>query len=59
MLANPVTPVIVSGRSFITGSGEAMTTALVAVAVGSLLVGLLALMIYKVALPFIVERLGG
>ena len=59
MLANPITPVIVSGRSFITGSGETMATALASVAAGSLVLAVLALVIYKVALPFIVERLGG
>jgi len=59
MLNNPVTPVVVSGRSFITGSEEAMPTALALVGAGSLVFALFALLIYKVALPFVVERLGG
>jgi lipopolysaccharide transport system permease protein len=59
MLLNPVTPVITSGRAWLTGSGEAMPGAFLAVVAGCAIVLALGLLIYKVALPHLVERLGG
>jgi lipopolysaccharide transport system permease protein len=57
MLLNPVTPIIVSGRSWLTGSSEAMPLAFVAVVVGSSLLLFAGLIFYKVALPHLIERL--
>jgi lipopolysaccharide transport system permease protein len=59
MMLNPVTPVVVSGRAWVTGSGEALPSLLALVTLGSLLLGGLGLLTYKVALPYVVERLGG
>lgn len=59
MLLNPVTPVITSGRAWLTGSGEAMPGAFLAVVAGCVIVLALGLLVYKVALPHLIERLGG
>jgi lipopolysaccharide transport system permease protein len=59
MLLNPVTPVIASGRAWLTGSGEAMPGAFLAVVAGCVIVLALGLLVYKVALPHLIERLGG
>ena len=59
MLLNPVTPVIASGRSWLTGSGEAMPAAFLGVFAGCLIVLALGLIVYKVSLPHLIERLGG
>jgi lipopolysaccharide transport system permease protein len=59
MLVNPVTPVIVSGRAWLAGSADAMPAAFAGVVAGSVMVGLIALVFYKVALPHLIERLGG
>lgn len=57
MLLNPVTPLIVSGRSWLTGSAEAMPMAFVVVSVVSLLLAAGGLVFYKAVLPRLVERL--
>jgi lipopolysaccharide transport system permease protein len=59
MLLNPVTPVIASGRAWLAGSGEAMPGAFLAVVAGCVIVLALGLLVYKVALPHLIERLGG
>lgn len=59
MLLNPVTPVIVTGRAWLTGSGEAMPVAFLALLAGCLVFLALGALIYKVALPHLIERLGG
>jgi lipopolysaccharide transport system permease protein len=59
MLVNPVTPVIVTGRAWLTGFGESLPIAFWAVAVGSISLFLAALLFYKVALPYVIERVSG
>ncbi len=59
MILNPATPLIVSGRAWLTGSGEAMPAAFVAVIVASLALIVTGLLFYKVALPYLIERLSG
>ena len=58
MLVNPATPVIATGRAWITGSLEAMPGEFLAVLAGSAVVFLAALVFYKVAMPHLIERLG-
>jgi lipopolysaccharide transport system permease protein len=58
MLLNPATPLIVTGRSWLTGSNEAMTSAFIGVALSSLLIFWISLLFYKIALPHLAERLG-
>jgi lipopolysaccharide transport system permease protein len=58
MLLNPVTPLIVSGRSWLTGSGEAMPMAFFAVVGASLVLFCFGMLVYKVAVPHLIERLG-
>lgn len=57
MLLNPATPAVVSGRAWLTGSGPALTTAFTAVTIGSFLVFVLALIVYKVTVVHLIERL--
>ncbi len=57
MLWNPLTPIITTGRSWITGSDEAMPTAFLLVLGGSAVVLIACLVVYKVILPHLVERL--
>ncbi len=57
MLLNPVTPFVVTGRSWLTGSGEAMPMAFAIVSVVSLLLVAGGLIFYKAVLPHLVERL--
>ena len=57
MLVNPVTPVIVTGRDWLTGSGEAMPTAFLLVASSAALLFVVSLVCYKVAIPHLIERL--
>jgi len=59
MLLNPVTPVIATGRAWLTGSAEAMPGAFFAVIGACVIATALGLVIYKVALPHLIERLGG
>ena len=57
MLLNPVTPVVVTGRDWLTGSGEGMVQAFGVVLAGSLLILALGIVFYKVALPHLIERI--
>jgi lipopolysaccharide transport system permease protein len=59
MLCNPLTPVLVSGRAWLAGSADAMPAAFILVSAISL--GLLAvgLVLFKVTLPSLIERIGG
>lgn len=59
MLLNPVTPIIVSGRAWLTSSGEAMPTAFTAVVLSCIALIATALVFYKVSVPHLIERLGG
>jgi len=58
MLANPVTPIITTGRAWLTGSGEAMPAAFAIVSISSLGAMIGGLILFKIALPFLTERLG-
>lgn len=58
MLLNPATPVIVSGRAWLVGTGEAMPTGFAIVFAACLVVTAAALLFYKIAVPYLVERLG-
>jgi lipopolysaccharide transport system permease protein len=59
MLLNPITPVVVTGRDWLTGSGEGMTGAFAAVFAAAIVVLIIGILFYKVALPHLVERLSG
>lgn len=59
MLLNPATPVIVSGRAWLTGSAEAMPTAFIAIFASCVALCGIGLVFYKVALPHLIERLSG
>jgi lipopolysaccharide transport system permease protein len=57
MLLNPVTPIVATGRDWLTGSGEAMTQAFGTVGVVSVIVLAAGIVVYKVALPHLIERI--
>lgn len=57
MLLNPATPIVVTGRAWLAGSGEAMPTAFLIVVLSSLFLLSLSLVFYKVTLPHLIERL--
>lgn len=57
MLANPLAVVIVSGRSWLAGSGEVMPVAFAGVLVAGVMLLAVGLVLYKVALPYLIERL--
>ncbi len=57
MMLNPVTPIITTGRAWLTGSAEAMPTAFAAVVAGSAVLLVACLLMYKIILPHLVERL--
>lgn len=57
MCLNPLTPIIVSGRTWLAGSGEAMPMTFVAVLAGSVLLAAIGLLFFKVAMPHLIERL--
>jgi len=59
MIANPVTPIIVTGRAWLTGSGDALLSGFVGVTLASMVILSTALIFYKVALPYIIERVSG
>jgi lipopolysaccharide transport system permease protein len=59
MVLNPATPLIVSGRAWLAGSGEAMPLAFSVVFASSATLILFGLVLYKVALPQLIERLSG
>jgi hypothetical protein len=54
-----MTPVVLTGRDWATVSGEAMTGGFTLVLVVSLLAIYTGLIIYKVAMPHLIERLSG
>jgi ABC-type polysaccharide/polyol phosphate export permease len=57
MCLNPITPVIVSGRAWLAGSGEAMPVSFFAVLTASILLITVGLLFFKVAMPRLIERL--
>ena len=57
MMLNPVTPLVTTGRSWLTGSPEAMPGQFVVVTIVSALLFLTCLVVYKLILPHLVERL--
>ena len=57
MCLNPLTPILVSGRTWLAGSGEAMPMTFVAVLAGSVLLAAAGLLFFKVAMPHLIERL--
>lgn len=59
MLLNPATPVVISGRAWLTGSGEAMPVAFAWVVTVSIVLFAAGLLFYKVAMPHLIERLSG
>jgi lipopolysaccharide transport system permease protein len=54
---NPITPIIVSGRAWLVGSGETMNTAFFLVIAAVLLLSLFGMILFKVAMPHLIERL--
>jgi lipopolysaccharide transport system permease protein len=59
MSLNPLTSVIVSGRTWLAGGGESMPLAFLAVVLASLVLFGFGLLFFKVALPHLIERMGG
>jgi lipopolysaccharide transport system permease protein len=59
MLLNPATPVVVSGRAWLTGSNEAMPLAVGWVIAGAVVCFVAGLLFYKVTLPYLTERIAG
>lgn len=57
MMLNPATPLVVTGRDWLTGSGEGMPEAFAVVSAACLVLLPLAIVLYKVALPHLIERL--
>jgi lipopolysaccharide transport system permease protein len=57
MLCNPLSPLIVSGRTWLTGSGESLPLYFTAILTSSLILIALGLLIFKVVLPHLIERL--
>lgn len=57
MLCNPLSPLIVSGRTWLTGSGESMPLYFAANLASSLILIAIGLLIFKVVLPHLIERL--
>lgn len=58
MLVNPVTPLIATGRSWLTGSAEAMPEAFWIVFGACAALFAIALLFYKLSMPVIIERIG-
>lgn len=59
MMVNPATPVIASGRAWLTGSNESMPAAFSLVVAAAVLIFFAGIVVYKVAMPHIIERVGG
>lgn len=57
MLLNPATPLVVTGRDWLTGSSEAMPVAFTIVLFSCVPLLAIGLLFYKVALPHLIERL--
>jgi lipopolysaccharide transport system permease protein len=57
MMVNPVTPILVTGRAWLTNSGEAMLRPFLLVIVACAVILPLSLLFYKVAVPHLIERL--
>lgn len=56
---NPLTPLIVTGREWLTGSGASMFAEFLAVNAASAVLLMVAWVIYRMAMPILVERMGG
>jgi lipopolysaccharide transport system permease protein len=59
MQVNPVTPLIASGRSWLTGSPEVMPAGFALCTAGAVILFCVGLVLYKVALPYVIERVAG
>jgi lipopolysaccharide transport system permease protein len=59
MMLNPATYLITTGRAWLTGSAEAMVYAFWLVTIASAIVFAISLVIYKLSMPVIIERVGG
>jgi lipopolysaccharide transport system permease protein len=57
MLLNPATPAVLTGRAWLTGNSEAVVTPFCIIALISLLILVLALLLYKVTVVHLIERL--
>jgi len=57
MSLNPLSSIIISGRAWLTESGEAMPTVFLGVLLGSFLMIAIGLVFFKVAMPHLIERL--
>lgn len=56
---NPLTPVIVTAREWLTGSAASMLAGFLAVNAAAVVVLLVAWAVYRLAMPILVERMGG
>lgn len=59
MMLNPLTPLIVSGRTWLAGSGEIMPVGFLIVVSASVALFAAGILFFKVTLPHIIERIGG
>jgi lipopolysaccharide transport system permease protein len=57
--SNPLTPLLVSTRSWLTGTGDAMPAYFAAVVLAALVVLVVGLTAYRVAMPILIERMRG
>jgi lipopolysaccharide transport system permease protein len=57
MMLNPLTTILVTGRTWLAGSGEAMPVAFVAIFGAALACAAIGLIFFKVVLPHLIERL--
>jgi ABC-type polysaccharide/polyol phosphate export permease len=57
MCLNPLTPIIVSGRTWLAGSGEVMPAGFFGILLASILLIAIGLLFFKVAMPHLIERL--
>jgi lipopolysaccharide transport system permease protein len=56
--ANPITPLILNGRAWLTGGGTPMPWEFLAVVVGSLILLAIGWVLFRLAMSVIVERMG-
>ncbi len=58
MTLNPLTPVVLTGRGWLTGTSEGMPVAFIGATVGCAVLAAMSLIFFKVVTPHLIERLG-
>lgn len=54
---NPVTPILVTSRSFLLGSGDLMISSFTIITLATIPLIMIGIIIYKISIPFLVERM--